>query len=56
MDSLETIFKAILFHNGNVYPSIPTAYGRKQGETYDFLKIFSEESFVQDITSIYVKT
>ena len=42
IDSSERSLKAVLLHNGNVYPSIPIAHSVQMKEDREFLKILLE--------------
>ena len=35
---LPKVFKAVLLHNGNIYPSIPLAYSLQMKEDYENVK------------------
>jgi len=50
IDSSITILKAVLLHNGNVFPSIPVGYAIQMKETYGIMKFILTKTDIMNFT------
>jgi hypothetical protein len=55
IDSSSRSLKAVLLHNGNLYPSIPVAHSVQMKEDYDNVKHLLGKSIMSSTSGRFVK-